>query len=135
MIGIDNFTRPGRLRPALQKYLTAPTMKDSSVKSYYESVYEVVRAVPFGRVTTYGAIADFLALGSARMVGWALNNCRGIDDVPAHRVVNRKGELSGRNHFSSPDLMQALLENEGIRVSDGQILNFRDYLWIPAREL
>ena len=103
--------------------------------NYYESVYEVTRKIPRGRISTYGAIADYLALGSARMVGWALNKSMSSLDVPAHRVVNRKGELSGRNHFPTPTLMQELLENEGIEVKDNIVQNFTALLWIPAIEL
>ncbi|MCB0643879.1 MAG: MGMT family protein, partial [Phaeodactylibacter sp.] len=100
--------------------------------SYYELVYEVTRQIPRGRVTTYGAIADFLALGSARMVGWALNQSFSGDGVPAHRVVNRKGELSGRHHFPSPTMMQELLENEGVEVQNDIVVEFKKLLWIPA---
>ena len=103
--------------------------------NYYELVYAVTRKIPYGRISTYGAIADYLALGSARMVGWALNKSFSGADVPAHRVVNRKGELSGRNHFPTPTLMQELLENEGIKVIDNVIQNFESHLWIPADEL
>jgi methylated-DNA-protein-cysteine methyltransferase-like protein len=102
--------------------------------SYFELVYEVTRRIPAGRVTTYGAIADYLALGSARMVGWALNHCHGFDDVPAHRVVNRSGTLTGRNHFPTPLLMQQLLENEGIRVVDERVEDFKR-LFIHPQEL
>ena len=101
--------------------------------NYMQDVYECTRMIPFGRVSTYGAIADYLALGSARMVGWALNKSftNGID-VPAHRVVNRKGELSGRNHFFTTTLMQELLENEGIKVEDNKIVPFKEYFWHPG---
>ncbi len=102
--------------------------------SYYELVYTVTRHIPPGRVSTYGAIADFLALGSARMVGWALNKSFGQDNVPAQRVVNRKGELSGRNHFPTPTLMQELLEAEGVPVEDNRIPDFEQRFWHP-REL
>ncbi len=100
--------------------------------SYYDLVYAVVRQVPRGRVTNYGAIADFLALGSSRMVGWALNQCHTMDDVPAHRVVNRKGELSGRHHFATPTLMQALLENEGIIIENDTVRDFKTLFWSPS---
>jgi len=103
--------------------------------TYFDQVYDVVRQVPFGRVTTYGAIADYLALGSARMVGWALNHSFGSGGVPAHRVVNRKGELSGRNHFPTPTMMQQLLENEGIGIEDDRVVPFEKYFWDPAGEL
>lgn len=106
-----------------------------SEKTYYDLVFEVTRQIPYGRVSTYGAIADYLALGSARMVGWALNKSFSGDGVPAHRVVNRKGELSGRIHFPSPDMMQALLENEGITVENHIVKNFKQLFWNPADEL
>ncbi len=101
-------------------------------RHYFEQVYEVTRAIPEGRVTTYGAIADFLALGSARMVGWALNKCSFSEDlVPAQRVVNSKGELSGRNSFEHPDLMAELLRSEGVNVKNDKVENFKDYFWHP----
>lgn len=106
-----------------------------AIPTYYDQVFAVTRAVPRGRVTTYGAIADFLALGSARMVGWALNQVANDLQVPAHRVVNRKGELSGRAHFRPPGRMQELLEREGIRVKDDRVENFSELLWIPAEHL
>ena len=106
-----------------------------SKQNYFTQVYELTRKIPFGRITTYGAIADFLELGSARMVGWALNKSFTNDSVPAHRVVNRKGELSGRNHFPTPTLMQQLLENEGIRVVDNIVQDFDQFFWNPASEL
>lgn len=98
--------------------------------NYYEMVFEVTRLIPYGRVSTYGAIADYLALGSARMVGWALNNCSG-HGVPAHRVVNRKGELSGRVHFPTPTMMQELLEQEGIVVENDCVKDFKALFWHP----
>lgn len=100
--------------------------------TYYEMVYEVTRRIPRGRVSTYGAIADYLALGSARMVGWALNRSFAGEQVPAHRVVNRKGELSGRNHFPSPTMMQELLEQEGVVVADQRVRDFERLFWHPA---
>ena len=105
--------------------------------TYFDLVYAVTRQVPLGRVTTYGAIADFLALGSARMVGWALNHCHttGTQPVPAHRVVNRKGELSGRHHFPTPTLMQQLLENEGVQVENDRVVEFKERFWSPAEAL
>lgn len=107
--------------------------------TYYDLVYAVVRQIPRGRVTNYGAIADFLALGASRMVGWALNQCasaeRGADGIPAHRVVNRKGELSGRHHFPTPTLMQALLESEGVKVEADKVVDFEQLFWSPAKEL
>ncbi|MDH3648646.1 MAG: MGMT family protein [Saprospiraceae bacterium] len=103
--------------------------------TYFDWVYSVTRQIPVGRVTTYGAIADYLALGSARMVGWALNQSHVLSQIPAHRVVNRKGELSGRIHFGHPTKMQELLEKEGIEVVDNRVKNFNDLVWIPAQHL
>lgn len=105
-----------------------------SEPTYYDLVYQVTRRIPKGRVSTYGAIADFLALGSARMVGWALNRNPLGPDVPAHRVVNRKGELSGRAHFNPPSKMQMLLEKDGVKVKDDKVQNFKDIFWHPAEE-
>jgi len=104
--------------------------------NYYQQVFEVTRMIPFGRVSTYGAIANYLDLGSARMVGWALNKSfTGGSDVPAHRVVNRKGELSGRVHFPTPTMMEELLKNEGVEVKENKIQNFEKILWEPVKEL
>lgn len=103
---------------------------------FFEKVYEVVKRVPYGRVTTYGAIANYLgAAGSARMVGWAMNACSDREEVPAHRVVNRNGMLTGKHHFKGVNLMQQLLENEGIVVIDNQIQNFKELLWSPLEAL
>ena len=100
--------------------------------NYYQSVYDVTSLIPKGRVSTYGAIADYLSLGSARMVGWALNQVHTSDqDVPAHRVVNRKGELSGRMHFQTPTIMQEKLEAEGIEVVDHKVVHFKELNWHP----
>jgi len=104
-------------------------------RNYVEDVYEVTRLIPKGRVSTYGAIANYLELGSARMVGWALNKSFTMDNVPAHRVVNRKGELSGRVHFPSPTMMQQLLENEGVDVENDIIKDFKKHFWDPLIEL
>jgi len=104
--------------------------------NFFEKVYEVVKQVPYGRVTSYGAIASFLgAKRSARMVGWAMNATHGHDDVPAHRVVNRVGLLSGKHHFEGTNLMQQLLESEGVEVEDNKIVDFKKYFWDPANEL
>ncbi len=104
-------------------------------KHYFDWVYEVTKQIPKGRVTTYGLIADYLALGSARMVGWALRQLPPVHDIPAHRVVNHKGELSGRHQFNPSDEMQARLELEGVKVSNNQIARFDDLLWCPSKEL
>ena len=102
---------------------------------FFEKVYEVARLIPSGRVTSYGAIAKYLgATKSARIVGYAMNNSS-EKDVPAHRVVNRKGLLTGKHHFEGTNLMQQLLENEGVEVVDNQIQNFEVLLWDPSKEL
>ena len=105
--------------------------------SFFEQVYELVKHVPKGRVTTYGAIAKALGSGlSARMVGWAMNGSHsGHNPVPAHRVVNRNGQLTGKIHFGSPTAMQELLEKEGIAVKNDTVINFRELFWDPATEL
>lgn len=104
-------------------------------RDYTAEVYDLVSLVPFGKVTTYGAIADYLQLGSARMVGWALNKCHHDPTIPAHRVVNRKGELSGRNHFETPTFMEEQLRTEGVEICNSQIQNFASYFWQPILEL
>lgn len=104
---------------------------------FFERVYEVTRLIPYGRVTSYGAIARYLGTGrSARMVGWALNISHARPGfIPAHRVVNRNGLLTGRRHFGTPGLMQQLLENEGLVIEDDRIVNFRERFWDPGREI
>jgi methylated-DNA-protein-cysteine methyltransferase related protein len=106
-------------------------MKTNNPDHYFEQVYTVARSIPYGKVSTYGAIADYLALGSARLVGWALNKVTLVDQVPAHRVVNRLGELSGRHHFNPPSLMEELLLSEGVKVKDSKIETIKDYFWHP----
>lgn len=104
--------------------------------SFFEDVFEVVKLVPHGRVTSYGAIARYLGLrSSARMVGWAMNASHGMPDVPAHRVVNRNGLLTGKSHFSTPDEMQRRLEQEGIVVKNDQVIDFGRLFWDPNLEL
>ncbi|MFN4026339.1 MULTISPECIES: MGMT family protein [Flavobacterium] len=101
-------------------------------ENFFERVYDIVRQIPEGKVTSYGAIAKALGSArSARMVGWAMNASHGRDDVPAHRVVNRIGMLSGKHHFDGTNLMQQLLENEGIEVVDNQIVDFEKHFWQP----
>ena len=103
--------------------------------NFFDRGYEVARLVPYGRVTSYGAIARYLgAARSARMVGYAMNGSGG-KDVPAHRVVNRKGLLTGKHHFDGTNLMQQLLESEGIEVVDNQIQDFDKVYWDPSKEL
>ena len=109
-------------------------MKDPS---FFEKVYELVCLIPYGRVTSYGAIAEYLgSRGSARMVGWAMNASHSAkENIPAHRVVNRKGLLTGRHHFGAPNIMEQLLESEGIEVVDDQIVDFEKHFWDPTLEL
>ena len=103
---------------------------------FFEMVYEVAKLVPIGRVTSYGAIANYLgSKGSARMVGWAMNAAHNMPDVPAHRVVNRSGLLTGKHHFDPRNPMQERLEAEAIIVIDNQIQNFDSIFWDPAKEL
>lgn len=104
---------------------------------FFQLVYQVAREVPFGRATSYGAIAAYLGSKSgARMVGWAMNNAHHqTPSVPAHRVVNRNGQLTGKHHFETPFIMQALLEQEGIKVKNDQIQNFETIFWNPIKEL
>lgn len=100
--------------------------------NFFERVYAIARQIPYGKVTSYGAIAKALGTArSARMVGWAMNASHNLDDVPAHRVVNRKGLLTGKLHFNGTNLMQQLLENEGIEVIDNQIVDFEKHFWEP----
>jgi len=102
--------------------------------SFFQDVYEVVKLIPSGRVTSYGAIANYLGTkSSARMVGWALNGSFG-QDIPAHRVVNRKGILTGKIYFGG-NTMEDLLKSEGILIRGNQIENFDEVFWDPAREL
>lgn len=104
---------------------------------FFRRVYEVTAMIPYGKVTSYGAIARYLATaGSARMVGWALNNCHTLEQyIPAHRVVNRNGLLTGRHHFGNSGTMQQLLENEGAIIENDRIINFREMFWDPSTEL
>jgi len=105
--------------------------------NFFERTYEVVRLIPHGRVSSYGAIASYLgSKGSSRMVGWAMNNSHAVVPyVPAHRVVNRNGLLTGKHHFGGSNTMRELLENEGIEVVDDKILRFNELYWDPVKEL
>ncbi len=100
----------------------------------FNDIYDVVRLIPNGRVTSYGAIAKYLGSGGARMVGWAMNASHGELDVPAHRVVNRNGVLTGKHHFGG-NRMQELLESEGIKVEKDQVADFKKLFWNPSEEL
>ena len=111
-------------------------MSTPSDNNFFERVYQVAKRIPEGRVTSYGAIAKYLgAARSARMVGWAMNASHKDPSVPAHRVVNRKGMLTGKHHFDGTNLMQQLLESEGVRVDDNQIQDFEKRFWDPSFEL
>jgi methylated-DNA-protein-cysteine methyltransferase related protein len=111
--------------------------KDASGQySFFENVYEVVMLIPKGRVTSYGAIASYLGTKmSARMVGWAMNAAHSNKKVPAHRVVNRAGMLTGKHHFETPNTMKNRLEKEGVKVAKDQVQDFENRLWDPAKEL
>jgi methylated-DNA-protein-cysteine methyltransferase related protein len=115
------------------------TVRPSGKKdeNFFELVYEVARQIPKGRVTSYGAIAVCLGTKmSARMVGWAMNGAEKIKPkVPAHRVVNRNGMLTGKHHFGEPEIMQKLLEKEGIKIEDDTVVDFKKLFWNPAEEL
>jgi methylated-DNA-protein-cysteine methyltransferase related protein len=106
-------------------------------QDFFEQVYQIVRLIPNGRVTSYGAIAKYLGSArGARMVGWAMNNAHTLKNpVPAHRVVNRNGHLTGKNHFSSSTEMQRLLENESIQVIEDVVVDFKSLFWNPEDEL
>ena len=105
-------------------------------KDFFDQVYEVVRLIPNGRVTSYGAIANYLGTKSgARMVGWAMNAAHELPDVPAHRVVNRNGLLTGKMHFSDANEMEKLLQNEGVSITKDQIKDFKILFWDPMIEL
>ncbi|HIG89404.1 MAG: MGMT family protein [Flavobacteriaceae bacterium] len=106
---------------------------NSRKESFFDKVYTIVKKIPYGKVTTYGLIARYLGTPkSARMVGYALNLTHKFPDIPAHRVVNRNGLLTGRHHFFGSSLMQELLENEGIIIIDNKIENFNNVLWNPS---
>lgn len=105
----------------------------SNNENFFERVYEIVRQIPEGKVTSYGAIAKALgATRSARMVGWAMNASHNLSDVPAHRVVNRNGMLTGKHHFEGTNLMQQLLENEGVKVEENKVVDFKLIFWEPS---
>jgi len=113
-------------------------MKKNAQKAYsfFDDVYEVVMLIPIGRVTSYGAIASYLGTKMcARMVGWAMNAAHTNKKIPAHRVVNRSGLLTGRHHFETPSAMQKRLEKEGIKVKNHQVQEFEKKFWDPAKEL
>lgn len=122
-------TKTGSLKMARQK--------SSENSDFFIRVYELTKLIPFGRITSYGAIARYLGSGrSARMVGWALNACHSRPEfIPAHRVVNHNGLLTGKRHFGNSTTMRQLLENEGIIVDDDQVVDFSEKFWDPLKEL
>jgi len=115
----------------------APKKNMPTKKShFFDRCYAIAKQIPCGRVTSYGAIAKFIgAKSAARTVGWAMNASHEKEDIPAHRVVNKNGYLTGKHRFQGTDLMRQLLENEGVKVVDDQIQNFRDVFWDPSNEL
>ena len=123
-----------KLPPQKLKRITPSGQPDAS---FFALVYDVVRQIPKGRVTSYGAVAAALGTkGAARMVGWAMNNCHDLKPkVPAHRVVNRQGLLTGKMHFADPNRMQQLLEQEGVVIKNDQVQDFNKHFWDPAQEL
>jgi methylated-DNA-protein-cysteine methyltransferase-like protein len=124
--------RQQKIKESFQKILPSGEKEND----FFQQVWELVRQIPKGRVTSYGAIAAALGLKSgARMVGWAMNSSHGQQPlVPAHRVVNRNGQLSGKNHFATPTRMQELLEKEGVRIQKDTIINFSQHFWDPLQE-
>ena len=127
---------PPKKKPLREK-LSSLNPSGKKDENFFELVYAVARQIPKGRVTSYGAIAACLGTKlSARMVGWAMNGAHRVrPKVPAHRVVNRNGLLTGKHHFSPPEKMQELLEKEGIKVKDDQVVDFKRLFWNPAEEL
>jgi methylated-DNA-protein-cysteine methyltransferase related protein len=112
-------------------------LKQKADSDFFSRVHDVTRLIPYGRITSYGAIAQYLGSGrSARMVGWALNASHTNPEfIPAHRVVNRNGVLTGKHHFGNSTTMAQLLENEGIIIEDDQIINFSERFWDPSKEI
>ena len=108
-----------------------------SNEGFFDRVYQVVSQIPYGRVTSYGAVARYLgSTGAARMVGWAMNQSHSSESfIPAHRVVNRNGMLTGKHHFDGTNLMQEMLENEGAIIEENRIVNMEDMFWDPVQEL
>ena len=107
-----------------------------SDNSFFDMVYKVAELIPYGRVTSYGAIALYLGSArSARMVGWAMNNTHINPKIPAHRVVNKTGLLTGKHHFGGNNIMAELFRNEGIEIENDQIINFQKHFWDPTKEL
>jgi|SRR6267142_7131631 len=120
----------------MKKKTTAATKTRPMANNFFEDVYEVTKLIPRGRVTSYGAIARYLGTKmSARMVGWAMNAVHGHHPIPAHRVVNSQGLLTGKAHFETPSTMQKRLEKEGIRIKNDKVVDFERRFWDPSVEL
>jgi methylated-DNA-protein-cysteine methyltransferase-like protein len=134
---MKQFQSPASNYCSIKKFMNSASHNKADNPSFFELVYQVVRLIPKGRVTTYGAIAAYLgSKQSSRAVGYALNGAHFIKPkVPAQRVVNRNGMLSGKAHFETPTRMQELLEKEGVIVKDETIQNFSKHFWDPAKEL
>ena len=125
-----------RKQPPKNYLPISPSAGGSRGEAFFTLVYDIVRQIPSGRVTSYGAIAAALGTkSSARMVGWAMNSSHAVPGVPAHRVVNRKGLLTGKMHFAYPEQMQELLEKEGVAVKEDQVVDFEKRFWDPVKEL
>lgn len=124
-------------KPTSREKISRVSPSGKKEQSFFELVYEVARQIPKGRVTSYGAIAEALgARLSARMVGWAMNGAHSVKPrVPAHRVVNRNGMLSGKHHFETPTKMEELLKKEGVKVKNDTIVEFKTIFWNPAEEI
>jgi len=120
-----------------KKLFKMPRSKQKGNNDFFSKVYEVTRLIPYGRITSYGAIARYIGSGrSARMVGWSLNASHSNPDfIPAHRVVNRNGLLTGKHHFGNSTTMVQLLQNEGIIIENDRIINFKEKFWDPGTEL
>jgi methylated-DNA-protein-cysteine methyltransferase-like protein len=120
-----------------KKALTNLPIPTANSDGFFGQVYQVVRLIPYGRVTNYGAIARYLGSAqSSRMVGWALNSCHSLPEfIPAHRVVNRIGLLTGKTHFGGSNVMQQLLESEGVEIENNRVTKFNELFWDPAQEL
>ena len=127
-----------KLKPELSKKANVTKVRGGERKdSFFEVVYQIVRKIPRGRVTSYGAIAEYAGIRlSARMVGWAMNAAHvASPPIPAHRVVNRNGMLTGKHHFATPTLMEDLLKSEGVRIKNDSVVDFEKRFWDPAKEL
>ena len=120
----------------MKKRPAASAKAQKKANNFFEDVYQVVELIPRGRVTSYGAIGRYLGTKmSARMVGWAMNAAHGIGPIPAHRVVNSQGLLTGKAHFETPSTMQKRLEKEGIKVANDKVTDFEKRFWDPSKEL